>query len=136
MEKYLGTKTKTINENAQRRIETLFDAVVAIAMTIMAFQIIIPQVQNFDFEVLRNLFREITVYLISYIVLASIWVIHSMLFSSYSSLGTPGYMITNIILMFVITIFPTLTKLMSEYSDNGMLRFIYLGTYFFLRTSG
>jgi uncharacterized membrane protein len=131
IEKYLNVRAKTINENNKRRIETLFDAVIAIAMTMMALQIVIPQVQHFDLGVLSSLFSEITVYLISYIVLASIWIIHAMLYSSYSSLGEHEDIIINII-MFVVTIFPILTKLMAEYNDSVLLRCIYISTYFFL----
>ncbi|WP_139241218.1 TMEM175 family protein [Anaerocolumna jejuensis] len=132
MEKYLNGRIKSINENNQRRIETLFDAVIAIAMTMMALEIVIPQVQHFDFGVLCTLFSEITVYLISYIVLASIWIIHTMLYSSYSSLGGPEDILINIIIMFVVTIFPILTKLMAEYNNSALLRCIYISTYFFI----
>ncbi len=132
MAKYQNNRLKTINENNKKRIENLFDGVIAIAMTMMALEIVIPQVQNFDLDILNTLFSEITVYLISYIVLASIWVIHTVLYSSYSSLGGLKDIIINLILMFVLTIFPILTKLMVQYNTSVLLRCIYISTYFFM----
>lgn len=132
MEKHLDGRLKTISENNQRRIETLFDAVIAIAMTMMALQIVIPHPSHFNLSVLSTLLSEITVYLISYIVLASIWVIHAMLYSSHSSLSGPEDIALNIIIMFVVTIFPILSRLMVEYSSSILLRCIYIGTYFFM----
>lgn len=47
----------------------------------------------------------------------------------YSSLGNPLDIILNIILMFIITLFPILTKLMAEMHSGILLTAIYLGCY-------
>jgi uncharacterized membrane protein len=116
-------------ENSQKRTETLFDAVIAIAMTMIALEINLPEVENFDSNALHLLFGEITIYFISFIVLASIWGVHALIYSSYASLGTPMAVVLNIVLMFIVTLFPVLTKLMDTMEGSLLLNVLYLGCY-------
>lgn len=120
---------KLITENNHKRITTLFDAIIAIAMTMMALAISVTGYQTFDIQTLLMLFDKITVYLISFIALASIWGIHTILYSSFMTLGSLVSILMNIVLMFLITIFPILTKLMSEFHQNIMLQYIYVGCF-------
>ena len=122
-------KQSTCDENSQKRIETLFDAIIAIAMTMIALGIKIPEQNTSDISALYALFGEITVYFISFIVLSSIWSVHTLIYSSHSSLGTPLEMILNIILMFFITLFPILTQLIAASKNDLFLSLTYLGCY-------
>ncbi|WKY45004.1 TMEM175 family protein [Eubacteriaceae bacterium ES2] len=119
----------SIAENNHNRITTLFDAITAIAMTMMALEISVAGIQSFDVNALLLLFNEITIYLISFIAFGSIWVTHAILYSSSKSLGSLGYLLLNIMLMFIITIYPILTKLMSEFRQNSLLQCVYIGCF-------
>lgn len=122
-------KWKDIKTYNQKRIETLFDAVIAIAMTMMALEISIPVTESFDWNSLLLLMNEITVYLISFIALASVWVMHVVLFSAFSEFGNIFSILINIVLMFLVTIFPILTKLMASFEKSMLLYVIYLCCY-------
>lgn len=117
-----------MGEGGRGRLEALFDAIIAIAMTMMALEITVPHLSGFDLGELGSLGGEITVYLISYVVLASVWVVHATLYSSYGASGMEA-MVVNLALMFVVTIFPILTRAMSEYPGNVLLACLYVGTY-------
>lgn len=120
---------KSIIENNHRRIETLFDAVIAIAMTMMALEISVTGFETFNMQALLLLLEEITVYLISFIALASIWGTHTILYSSFTTLGGLGHILMNIVLLFLITIFPILTKLISEFHQNTILQCVYISCF-------
>ena len=54
-----------MGEGGRGRLEALFDAIIAIAMTMMALEITVPHLSGFDLGELGSLGGEITVYLIS-----------------------------------------------------------------------
>lgn len=68
---------ENLNKSVHRRFDTLFDGVVAIAMTIMALELSVPDTSAFDRAAFIFLLKEITVYLISFLALASVWTTHS-----------------------------------------------------------
>lgn len=76
----------------------------------IALEIDVPDGDLFDWQSLRILFGEITTYFISFIALASIWGLHTQIYSRWKSLGNLPDLILNIILMFLITLF--------QYSQN------------------
>lgn len=119
---------ENLTEGVQRRFDALFDGVVAIAMTMMALEISIPDTSVFERAAFIFLLKEITVYLISFLALASVWSTHVTLVSNTSSASIPIY-ILNVTLMFVITVFPALTKLMYSVGRSKLLYGIYLGGY-------
>ena len=98
-------------------------------MTMIALEIGLPEGISFDMQSLKTLFSEITIYFISFIVLASIWGIHTRIYSRYTSLGNMQDILLNILLMFLITIFPILTKLMAEMQPSVLLNAVYLSCY-------
>ena len=122
-------KQAAISEHSQTRTETIFDAVIAIAMTMIALEIGIPEGISFDTQSLKTIFGEITIYFISFIVLASIWGIHARIYSRHTSLGNIQDILLNILLMFLITLFPIFTKLMSEMQPSVLLNAMYLSCY-------
>jgi uncharacterized membrane protein len=113
----------------QKRTETLFDAVIAIAMTMIALEINIPEKSVFDVNALGMLFSETTIYFISFIVLSSVWGVHMLIYSTYTSLGTPIDIVINVILMFIITLFPVLTKIIGAMEGGYLLNLTYLCCY-------
>ena len=120
-------KQSVLTENTQRRAETLFDAVIAIAMTMIALEIQVPEQDVFLSSSLSILFSEVTTYFISFIVLASIWSTHTWIYSYYTSLGSSFAIAVNIILMFFITLFPVMTKLMATMNNSFLFNLIYFG---------
>ena len=102
---------------------------IAIAMMMIALEIGIPEGISFDAQSLKTLFGEITIYFISFIVLASIWGIHARIYSRYTSLGNMHDILLNILLMFLITLFPILTKLMAQMQLSVILNAMYLSCY-------
>lgn len=122
-------KRAAISEHNQARTECFFDAVIAIAITMIALEIDVPGGDIFDWQSLKILFGEITTYFISFIVLASIWGLHAQIYSRWKSLGNLPDLILNIILMFLITLFPVLTKLMAGMQPGLLLNMLYLGCY-------
>ena len=122
-------KQASISEHNQSRTEFFFDAVIAIAITMFALEIDVPGGDIFDWQSLKILFGEITTYFISFIVLSSIWVLHAQIYSRWKSLGNLPDLILNIILMFLITLFPVLTKLMAGMQPGLLLNMLYLGCY-------
>lgn len=110
------------------RTEAIFDGVVAIAMTMIALEISLPDTEQFDLSALALLGQEVTTYFISFIVLASVWTIHAWIYAAYEQLGRPLDIFVNVILLFFITLFPILVKLQST-ASGGLLNWIYLGCY-------
>ena len=119
---------KNLTERTHPRLDALFDGVVAIAMTMMALEISVPVTSVFDWAAFILLLKEITVYLISFLALASVWSIHTTLTINTSSASIHNY-ILNVALMFVITVFPALTKLMDSTGRSKLLYGVYLGGY-------
>ena len=87
MSSFLKKKQNQIKKGYQTRTETLFDAVIAIAMTMIALEINIPDKSILDKTTWYAFGGEITIYFIIFIVLASIWSVHARIYSTYSSLG-------------------------------------------------
>ena len=98
-------------------------------MTMIALEIGIPEGKSFDTQSLKTLLGEITIYFISFIVLSSIWGIHTRIYSRYTSLGNMEDILLNILLMFLITLFPILTKLMAQMQPSVLLNTMYLSCY-------
>lgn len=126
---FSSKKRSAVSEHLHARTECFFDAVIAIAITMIALEIDLPTSGIFDWKSLLILFDEITTYFISFIVLASIWGLHAQIYSTWSSLGNFLDLILNIILMFLITLFPILTKLMANNSPGTLINLLYLGCY-------
>ncbi|WP_404850144.1 TMEM175 family protein [Enterococcus casseliflavus] len=83
-------------------------------------------------QALLMLLEEITVYLISFIALPSIWGTHTILYSSFTTLGGLGHILMNIVLLFLITLFPIMTKLISEFPQNTILQYVYISCFLML----
>ena len=116
------------SDKIMHRTEAFFDALIAIAMTMIALEISLPDTGIFDFTAFKMICQEITIYFISFIALASIWTVHAWIYAAYDCLGKPLDIFINIILLFFVTLFPIFTKLLSMVSETS-LSLIYLGCY-------
>ena len=127
-ENFFSSNANKWSDKIMHRTEAFFDAVIAIAMTMIALEISLPDVEIFDYTAFKMICQEITIYFISFIALASIWTVHAWIYAAYDCLGKPLDIFINIILLFLITLFPIFTKLLSMVSGTS-LSLIYLGCY-------
>ena len=127
-ENFFTSNANKWSDKIMHRTEAFFDAVIAIAMTMIALEISLPDVEIFDYTAFKTICQEITIYFVSFIALASIWTVHAWIYAAYDCLGKPLDIFINIILLFLITLFPIFTKLLSMVSGTS-LSLIYLGCY-------
>ncbi|MDD3220356.1 MAG: TMEM175 family protein [Lachnospiraceae bacterium] len=119
---------KTITESNHKRIAALFDAVIAIAMTMMALEI-----SSSGLSALTNsFFCQLSAYLLSFITLATIWGSHCYLYSSFQTLGGLLFMILNFFLMFFVTLLPIFTKELTKYPDSHFHLLAYIAIFLIL----
>ena len=127
-ENFFTSNANKWSDKIMHRTEAFFDAVIAIAITMIALEISLPDIEVFDYIAFKMLCQETTIYFISFIALASIWTVHAWIYAANDCLGKPLDIFINIILMFFITLFPVFTKLLSTVSGT-FLSLIYLGCY-------
>jgi len=108
------------------RLEALTDGVFAIIMTILVFNIIVPEVKLFtegDFAAERlsakfaDLWPEFLAYVISFSTLGAFWVAHHRIFRWILSVDRPLIWITISFLM-IIGLIPFSTTLLTQYIDS------------------
>lgn len=93
------------------RLEAFSDAVIAIAITLMALEIPLPS--QFDSSALLELLRAITVLFVSFMVIGSQWVRHHYLFSRCEEVSHQ-LLWRNILYLFFISLLPVFTKWIIE----------------------
>ena len=116
-----------IFENRQNRLLAFFDAVLAIAITVLALQIVIPELGQID-DVGRNeFFVMLTSYFMSFIAMGSLWYIHTIFFANHNIMNNRKIIIWHLALLFVITLFQPATKAIGEYPDDIWVKAVYIG---------
>ena len=114
----------------QDRLLAFFDAVMAIAMTVLALEIDVPQLSVISAAQRYTFFVQLTCYLISFVAMSTLWYIHNNFFSTHDLTGNNMEIVLHLILLFVITLFQPLTKAIGQHpSDNG-IRAFYLTDFF------
>jgi uncharacterized membrane protein len=103
----------------KNRIEALSDGVIAIIITIMVLELHIPDLnQNFTDKdpwiVLLSLVPKILAYLLSFIVIAILWINHHYLFDKIPH-TTSGLVWYNAFLLFSISLIPLPTAFLANY---------------------
>ena len=108
------------------RLEVLTDGVFAIIMTILVFNIIVPELKLFtegDFASERlsakfaDLWPEFLAYIISFSTLGAFWVAHHRIFRWILSVDRPLIWI-NISFLMIIGLIPFSTTLLTQYMDS------------------
>ena len=114
----------------QHRLQSLFDGVVAVSLTMMALTINVSDFTlSFHDPGLLQFFNDFTAYLISFIAIGVLWYMHSQFFDVYDYAGDKLEVFMHLALMFVMTIFPVLTQAMSKGSHWG-IRVLYILVYY------
>lgn len=107
------------------RVITLFDGVLAIAITLLIFEMPIVDMNNLDWTKLNQLFIHFTAFLISFEVLGELWLTHVRIFSMPALVEhcSPR---SSLVLMFWIAVFPKATEMIAEYPSSKPAAIIYL----------
>lgn len=113
----------------QDRLVSFFDAVVAVGITMIVMGISLPDAEMSALQLVRYIGSEITVYLVSFIALAELWRVHHAIFSYFDEVADEQIINTHIALMFVVTIFPFLTRFMNAYQKVNEIRILYISSY-------
>lgn len=113
----------------QERLISFFDAVVAVGITMIVMGIGLPDTEMDALELVHYIGSEITVYLVSFIALAELWRVHHAIFSYFEEVVDEQIINAHIALMFVVTIFPFLTRFMNAYQDINEIRILYASSY-------
>ena len=120
---------KEMTGKRQDRLIAFFDAVLAIAVTVLALETVIPSVGTVNAAELKEFAVAITGYLISFIAMVMLWYIHTKFFSMYSLTGKASEIVLHLVLLFVITLFQPATKAVGLYRDDAWVKGIYIGIF-------
>lgn len=120
---------KEQSKKRQERLISFFDAVVAVGITMIVMGIGLPQKELDAMELLHYIGSEVTVYLVSFIALAELWRVHHAIFSYFEETADEQIINTHIALMFIVTIFPFLTRFMNAYQNVNEIRILYISSY-------
>lgn len=121
---------ETLIEKRQERMLAFFDAVLAIAITVMALEIAVPALGNLRSAATQAFVIRLTGYLISFVVLGMIWYVHTNFFTYYSFVGSSSEILLHFLLMFLITLFQPATLALGEHPADRGVKVLYLGLFF------
>ena len=110
----------------QDRLVAFFDAVVAIAITMLALEIVIPALSGGDPAELAEFFRDFTGYLISFVSLAALWYLHARYIPLFGLTGGSGEVTLHFAMMFLITLFQPAARALNQYRGDRRVQLLYL----------
>lgn len=120
---------KNMMKNRQDKLLAFFDAILAIAITMLALEINIPQIGTLSADERYNFFVVVTCYLISFTAMGSLWYVHANFFSNHELTGRAGEIVLHLVLLFVITLFQPLTKAVGEFPEDNWVRLLYIAAF-------
>lgn len=116
------------------RLETLSDGIFAIAMTILVFNISMPDSGETSENVSRLLINETHTFFIfglSFIILAMFWILHHKQFH-YIEKTNKIHIWTNILFLMLISLMPFTASLIGDYPTNFSARIFFNANLFLL----
>ena len=96
----------------KERLEMLSDGVIVIIMTIMVFEIKLPELSS-DITLYYPLMQHVVVYAMSFLVLAVMWLNHHHIFIGIEKI-TPKIVWINFLLLFFMSLIPLPTKALGQ----------------------
>jgi uncharacterized membrane protein len=101
-------------------LEALSDGVIAIAATLLVLEIGRVELRDDEslFHAIIDLWPSLTAYLVSFTVIALIWVAHHAMFERISSVDRP-LLFLNLALLLAIGFIPWPTSVLADYIDEG-----------------
>jgi TMEM175 potassium channel family protein len=102
------------------RLEALSDGVIAIAATLLVLEIGRVELRDDEslFHAIIDLWPSLTAYLVSFSVIALIWVAHHSMFERISTVDRP-LLFLNLALLLAIGFIPWPTSVLADYIDEG-----------------
>jgi uncharacterized membrane protein len=121
-------KEKPLENQSKRgleRITSFSDAVMAIAITLLIIEMIIPSV-NPDLLIseLYNLVPQFFTHVISFFIIGSYWISHHRMFT-YISKYDNGLLWINLLFLFFVSFLPFPSALLGEYTSVQLIVIIY-----------
>lgn len=113
----------------QDRMIAFFDAVVAVGITMIVMGIELPPEEISSAKLVAYIGSEITVYLVSFIALAELWRVHHAVFTFFEDMADEEILNVHMVMMFFVTIFPLLTRIMNAYKEMWEIRVLYIASY-------
>lgn len=114
----------------QDRTLSFFDDIMSIAITVLAMEIVVPQLSGISVMERYDFFVKLTCYLISFVAMCTLWYIHTNFFASHDLTGRNVEIVLHLVLMFVITLFQPLTRAIGQYPSDHWIRLLYLLDFF------
>lgn len=96
----------------KERFEAITDAVMAIILTLMVLEIKLPEI---SFENLSTIFQQISVYAISFTMIAILWLNHHHIFAEAEGRIPINMVWLNFALMFATSFIPMATEKLAEH---------------------
>lgn len=124
-----GKVGKETVQKRQDRLVSFFDAIVAVGITMIVMGIALPEAGMKGWELVAYIGSEVTVYLVSFVALAELWRVHHAIFTHFEGVADERVINAHIALMFLVTIFPFLTRFMNAYQDVVEIRVLYVSSY-------
>lgn len=124
-----GKVGKETVQKRQDRLVSFFDAIVAVGITMIVMGIALPEAGMKGWELVGYIGSEVTVYLVSFVALAELWRVHHAIFTHFEGVADEQVINAHIALMFLVTIFPFLTRFMNAYQDVVEIRVLYVSSY-------
>lgn len=118
-----------VKQRTGERVITFFDAVVAIAITLLMLEIAIPEAESFTTVQLQELFLPFTALFISFLALGQVWYSHVKSFSQVEYSLSNTDILLHLVLMFFIVLFPKTTELISTYPHSVLAITIYIACF-------
>lgn len=115
-------------EARQDRLMAFFDAILAIAMTVLALEITVPQLGHISWHMRYDFFVQLTCYLISFVALSTLWYVHNNFFSNHD-ISQNVEIVLHLVLLFVITLFQPLTRAIGQHPADRGIRIVYLADF-------
>ena len=125
---------RNITSSISERSIAFYDAVMAIAITLLVLELAVDDFRQFDWHAVRELFAPFTAMLISFVVLAELWIFHTRIYSLPYFHDTCSPRMTAISLLFV-AVFPKATAIIGKYHDHFWSVLVYLLCLIFLLLS-
>ena len=119
---------RNLKERSGERTIVFFDAVMAIAITLLALEIGIPEGGAFEAGEFEELFIPFTALFVSFIVLGQVWYVHVKAFA-YEGLARTCSIGDHLVLMFFVVLFPKTTELIATHPGSTYAIAIYLVCY-------
>lgn len=114
-----GAERAAGEENDTRRLEAFSDGVLAVAITLLIFNVTVPHVGEGELgKALLKQWPSYASYAVSFLIIGIIWVNHHNLFDKIAKVDR-GVLFLNIFLLLVVAFLPFPTALLAAYVGGG-----------------